>query len=234
MNMLLRKKKSPVRNNKSTLYCEGTLRSKLCCFYFPFLFILLFSCKQNPPLPILGEVDFDAKGDTIYHTIPAFSFPNQNGKIITDKDYAGKIYVSDFFFTTCGTICPKMTNQLLRVQEEFESDKDVLILSFTVNPEVDSIAVLKAYAKAFGANENKWNFCTGSKAKLYKLAQKGFLLIKPEVDVNNPSQFLHSEYFNLVDRKGRIRGVYDGTDSTDVSRLINDIKTLQDEDDSSK
>lgn len=230
--MQQKKKKSSVKINSLFCHCEEARRSKLLLLLL--LSTLLFSCKQNPPLPIFGEVDFDAKGDTVYHTIPAFSFPNQNGKIITEKDYAGKIYVSDFFFTTCGTICPKMTKQLIRVQEEFEDDKDVLILSFTVNPEVDSIAMLKSYAKAFGANENKWNFCTGSKSKLYKLAQKGFLLIKPEVEVNNPSQFLHSEYFNLVDRKGRIRGVYDGTDSTDVSRLIEDIKILKDEDDTSK
>ncbi|MFZ9848265.1 MAG: SCO family protein [Flavobacteriales bacterium] len=192
--------------------------------------LLLFSCTtEKAPLPFIGEIDFDEKGDTVYHTIPAFEMLNQEGKTITNKDFDGKIYVTDFFFTTCGTICPIMSNNLVRVQNEFINDHTIKILSFTVNPETDSVEILNAYAKKYGAINSKWSLCTGPKNKIYKLAQRGFLLIPPDVDVNDSSQFIHDERFNLVDAKGRIRGTYSGTDSLEVQQLIEDIKTLKDE-----
>ncbi len=201
-----------------------------CLKLAAFAVLFAFSCTtKNPPLPFIGEVDFDEKGDTIQHSIPAFSFENQNGKTITNKDYEGKIYVADFFFTSCGSICPMMTSNLSKIQEEFKDDSEIALLSFTVNPKMDSAKVLKAYAQKYKAIDGKWNFCTGEKYKIYRLAQKGFLLISPEVDVNDSSQFIHDERFNLVDPKGRIRGSYIGTDSAEIEKLINDIKILKDE-----
>lgn len=184
---------------------------------------------KKTKLPFIGEIDFDEKGDTLYHTIPSFEMINQDGKALSNKDFEGKIYVADFFFTTCGSICPVMTNNLVKVQNEFMNDKNIKILSFTVNPETDSVQVLRDYAKKYGALSDKWSFCTGSKNKIYKLAQRGFLLVPPDVDVNDSSQFIHDERFNLVDAKGRIRGTYAGTDSIEVAQLIEDIKTLKDE-----
>jgi protein SCO1/2 len=225
--MHLKKKKSFVKSNRTPRHCE-VLRSNLI---LPLLALsILFSCTtKKAPLPFIGEIDFNEKGDTVYHTIPAFEMINQEGKTITNKDFEGKIYVADFFFTTCGSICPVMTNNLVKVQNEFISDNDIKILSFTVNPETDSVQILKAYANKYGANGSKWSFCTGTKNKIYILAQRGFLLVPPDVDVNDSSQFIHDERFNLVDAKGRIRGTYSGTDSLEVQQLIEDIKTLKDE-----
>jgi protein SCO1/2 len=225
--MHLKKKKSFVKSNRTPRHCE-VLRSNLI---LPLLALsILFSCTtKKAPLPFIGEIDFNEKGDTVYHTIPAFEMINQEGKTITNKDFEGKIYVADFFFTTCGSICPVMTNNLVKVQNEFISDNDIKILSFTVNPETDSVQILKAYANKYGANGSKWSFCTGTKNKIYILAQRGFLLVPPDVDVNDSSQFIHDERFNLVDTKGRIRGTYSGTDSLEVQQLIEDIKTLKDE-----
>jgi protein SCO1/2 len=222
--MHLRKKKSFVKSSKLGLRFKA--KSTILAVYA----ILLFSCTtKKAPLPFIGEIDFNEKGDTVYHTIPAFEMINQEGKTITNKNFEGKIYVADFFFTTCGSICPLMTNNLVKVQNEFINDSTVKILSFTVNPETDSVEILNAYAKKYGAINSKWSFCTGAKNKIYKLAQRGFLLVPPDVDVNDSSQFIHDERFNLVDAKGRIRGTYSGTDSLEVQQLIEDIKTLKDE-----
>jgi len=228
--MHLRKKKSFVKSSRIPRHCDPSTDGRSNFLLLSFFFILLFSCTtKKAPLPFIGEIDFDAKGDTVYHTIPAFEMINQEGKTITNKDFEGKIYVADFFFTTCGSICPVMTNNLVKVQNEFMNDKNIKILSFTVNPETDSVQILREYAKKYGALNDKWTFCTGAKNKIYKLAQRGFLLVPPDVDVNDSSQFIHDERFNLVDAKGRIRGTYSGTDSIEVQQLIEDIKTLLDE-----
>ena len=177
--------------------------------------------------PILGEPDFDSiTGDTIYHTIPDFSFINQDNKIINSDSLKGKIYVADFFFTTCPSICPIMTKQLTRVQKEFTNDPNFKIISFTVDPDKDKSEILKAYAEKNGANSAQWSFCTGEKQKIYRLGQKGFLLVEPEYR-NDTIDFLHSDKLVLIDQFSRIRGFYSGTDSTEVNLLISDIKILK-------
>ncbi len=212
-------------------------RDKICVFFFAFF---LFACHSDEKEefkisyenngtypPILGEVDFDSLSeDTVYHTIPAFSFINQDNKICSSDSLKGKIYVADFFFTTCPSICPIMTKQLTRVQKEFANDAAFKIISFTVDPEKDNSEILKAYAHKNGANPNQWTFCTGEKQKIYRLGQKGFLLVEPEYR-NDTIDFLHSDKLVLIDQRSRIRGFYSGTDTTEVNQLINDIKLLK-------
>lgn len=167
------------------------------------------------------------------HTIAPFSFTNQLGETITEKNTAGKIYVTNFFFTTCGSICPKMTKQLQRVQSEFASDDNLLILSHTVNPSTDSVPKMKAYADRFEANHAKWWFLTGSKEELYKMARKSYLVVPdmedPDFKHGDESDFIHTENFVLIDPDKRIRGMYDGTNPDEVTNLIQDIYDLKKE-----
>ncbi len=164
------------------------------------------------------------KVDSIYHTIADFKLIDQEGKIITNDSFKNHIYVADFFFCTCPTICPKMTRQLARVQEEFKYVKWVNIISHTVNPEHDSVAVLKKYAQKYGVMSDKWHLVTGSKQELYDLCMKSyFLAVQDDGGIDN---FDHSEKFVLVDNHRVIRGYYDGTDSADVTRLMDDIVVL--------
>ncbi len=159
------------------------------------------------------------------HKIADFSFVNQNGKTITQKDYQGKIYVADFFFTTCGSICPKMTANLVDVQKAFLSNPKVLLLSHTVFPETDSVLVLKKYAIEKGVDDRKWNLVTGDKKKIYEMARKSYLAVK----LGRPEQLydmVHTENLVLVDSQRRVRGFYDGTDPAAVKKLISDINWL--------
>ena len=159
------------------------------------------------------------------HTIADFSFTNQNGKTITQKDYEGKIYVADFFFTTCGSICPKMTTNLVEVQKAIANNPKVMLLSHTVTPEIDSVPVLKAYALKNGVNDAKWNLVTGDKKDIYTMARKSYLAVK----LGKPDELydmVHTENFVLVDAKRRVRGFYDGTNKDEVKRLIDDINWL--------
>ncbi|MCX6183222.1 MAG: SCO family protein [Bacteroidetes bacterium] len=232
---MLRLKKQ-LNNGKSSKFKVQSL--KLCALLFAFL---LLGCQpqakdENPQIsyentgiypPILGEPDFDSiTGDTIYHTIPDFSFVNQENQIVNSISFHGKIYVADFFFTTCPSICPLMTKQLTRVQKEFEGDTTLKIISFTVDPDKDKSEVLKSYAEKNGANPQQWSFCTGEKQKIYRLGQKGFLLVEPEYR-NDTIDFLHSDKLVLIDQHSRIRGFYSGTDSNEVNQLIKDIKILK-------
>lgn len=188
--------------------------------------------KPKKTLPIYNPADVNPElvDSTVqyiskYHTIADFSFTNQNGKIITQKDYEGKIYVADFFFTTCGSICPKMTTNLSDIQKEFANNPKVKLLSFTVFPETDSVPVLKAYAKKNQVNDAKWNLVTGDKKEIYTLARKSYLAVK----LGKPSELydmVHTENFVLVDTKKRVRGFYDGTNKEDIKRLIEDITFL--------
>ena len=188
--------------------------------------------KPKKTLPIYNPADVNPElvDSTVqyiskYHTIADFSFTNQNGKIITQKDYEGKIYVADFFFTTCGSICPKMTTNLSDVQKAFANNPKVKLLSFTVFPETDSVSVLKAYAKKNQVNDAKWNLVTGDKKEIYTLARKSYLAVK----LGKPSELydmVHTENFILVDTKKRVRGFYDGTNKEDIKRLIEDITFL--------
>lgn len=177
----------------------------------------------NPKL-----VDESLQGVTKLHRIGAFSLTNQEGKTVTEKDYQDKIYVTDFFFVTCPTICPKMTKQMERVYSEFKSNNDVLFLSHTVMPENDSVPVLKEYAIKHSIDASKWNLVTGNKKQIYDLARKTYFAAITEGD-GGVDDFIHTENFVLIDKEKRIRGFYDGTSENDVDRLINDINTLLNE-----
>ncbi|HIA36932.1 MAG TPA: SCO family protein [Flavobacteriales bacterium] len=166
--------------------------------------------------------------DTIYHTIPAFSFTDQNGTTVTEETIKEKIVVVEYFFSKCMGICPKMRTQLIRVQGHTEKMDDIILLSFTVDPENDTIEALNEYAQNAGAIKNRWHFLTGEKKALYGLARKGFFLGAQEGDKSlGEEAFLHSDKFVLIDKEKRIRGYYTGTDIDDVDRLIDDIKLLK-------
>ena len=198
---------------------------------FPALFyIFLTTGKHNfISLPYYGPKDVAAGStDTIYHTIPPFSFTNQDGQTVTDKTFDGKIYVVDFFFATCQSICPKMATNMHVVQEAFKDYDSIMMLSHTVNPEFDTAEVLKKYSNEVHANTKKWQFITGNKKNLYDIAYKGYLLnaVEDTTQTDIQAQFLHDEHFILVDREKHIRGIYDGTSLVDVNKLIDDIKLL--------
>jgi protein SCO1/2 len=188
--------------------------------------------KPKKSLPIYNPADVNPEmvDSTVqyiqkYHTIADFSFINQNGKTITQKDYEGKIYVADFFFTTCGSICPIMTRNMVDVQKAFLKNPKVMILSHTVMPDVDSVPVLKKYALEKGVVDTKWNLVTGDKKDIYSMARKSYLAVK----LGKPSELydmVHTENFVLVDAKRRVRGFYDGTKKEEIQRLIDDINWL--------
>jgi protein SCO1/2 len=192
------------------------------------LYVILSSGKTLfTPLKYIGEKELAPNGkDTIYHSIPSFKFANQDGDTITEKNYEGKIYVADYFFTTCKSICPKMATELLRVQEKFAYTNGLVkILSHTVNPENDSIPVLKAYSQMVHADTKMWNFVTGDKKQLYDIAREGYLVNAMKGD-GGADDFIHSELFVLVDKEKHIRGIYDGTNIKEVNNLLEDIKLL--------
>lgn len=163
------------------------------------------------------------------HHIADFSLTNQNGKTVTQADYNNKIYVADFFFTTCGTICPVMTSNMKKVQNAILLDDDVMLLSHTVTPEIDTVAQLKRYAVEKGVLSHKWNLVTGSKKEIYNLARKSYLVAKYDPTKDDAYGMVHTENFVLVDKKKRIRGLYDGTDDEDIDRLLKDIAILKEE-----
>lgn len=163
-----------------------------------------------------------------YHKISDFSLTNQNGETITQEDYKDKIYVADFFFTTCQTICPIMTDHMVRIQNEILDDDEVMLLSHTVTPEIDTVAQLKRYAIKKGVNDKKWNLVTGDKKQIYDLARKSYLAVKDN-PFEGPYDMIHTENFMLIDKKRQIRGFYDGTKEEDIERLLNDIEILKEE-----
>lgn len=181
--------------------------------------------------PVL--VDDALKGVKKGHKIAPFSFVNQLGDTITEKDFEGKIYITDFFFTTCGSICPKMTKNLMGVQERFKKVPDVMILSHTVWPEVDSVEQLKRYADQYGIDSQKWHLVTGDKEELYKMARQSYLVV-PDIDDesmqhegDDETDFIHTENMVLIDPEGRIRGYYDGVNKNEMKiDLIKDILDL--------
>lgn len=201
---------------------------------FSVIIVFLFyqALKPKKSLPIFNPADVNPElvDSTVqyiqkYHTISNFSFTNQNGKVVTQKDYEGKIYVADFFFTTCGSICPIMTTNMVDVQKAFAKNPKVMLLSHTVFPETDSVPVLKAYAVKQSVNDEKWNLVTGDKKAIYSMARKSYLAVK----LGKPSELydmVHTENFVLVDTKRRVRGFYDGTKKEEIQRLIEDIKWL--------
>ena len=161
-----------------------------------------------------------------FHKIAPFSLTNQNGLTVTEKDYMNKIYVADFFFTTCPSICPKMTANMGLIQENIKTDNQVLLLSFSVTPEIDSVQQLKSYAIEKGVIDSKWNLLTGNKKEIYELARKSYLAVKTDGD-GGEHDMIHTENFILVDPEKRIRGFYDGTDINAMDELLSDIKVLQ-------
>ncbi len=190
--------------------------------------ISIISCDNSSrKLPIMGERDF-VNGDSVYHTIPDFSFVNQDSSMITNKTYESKIYVADFFFTTCPTICPVMKKQMLRVYEKYKENPKVGILSHTIDPRHDSVKVLKEYASQLGISGKMWNFVTGEKAKIYEIGEKSYYVTAGE-DSTAAGGIIHSGAFILVDTKRRVRGIYDGTKETDVTKLIKDMEVLLNE-----
>lgn len=174
----------------------------------------------NPEL-----VDSTVQYISKYHTIADFKFTNQNGKTITQKDYQDKIYVADFFFTTCGSICPKMTTNLVEIQKEFLNNPKVMLLSHSVLPDIDDVAALKKYAMLNSVNDSKWNLVTGDKKDIYALARKSYLAVK-QGKPNELYDMVHTENFVLVDSKRRVRGFYDGTKKEAIQKLITDINWL--------
>ena len=161
-----------------------------------------------------------------YHKIKDFSMKNQNGETITQEFYNDKIYVADFFFTTCPTICPIMTENMGYIQEKIKNNSDILLLSFSVTPEIDSVEQLKKYALEKNVIDSKWNLVTGNKKDIYNLARTSYLVAKTNGD-GGKYDMIHTENFVLVDKEKRIRGFYDGTNSKEMDQLLNDIKILK-------
>ncbi len=203
-------------------------------FLFSIITLSFFysALKPSKSLPIYNPADVNPElvDSTVqyiskYHKIADFSFTNQNGKTITQKDYEGKIYVADFFFTTCQSICPKMTTNLVDVQKAFLDNPKVKLLSFSVMPDIDNVSVLKEYAKINGVNDSKWNLVTGDKKAIYTMARKSYLAVK-QGKPEERYDMVHTENFVLVDSKKRVRGFYDGTKKEEIQKLIEDIKWL--------
>ena len=196
--------------------------------------LLLFYEALTPKkvLPIFqpNDVNYELVDSSIqhvkrFHKIKSFEFLNQNGEIISEKDYDGFVYVADFFFTTCPSICPIMTNNMVNIQNYIKDKNKVKLLSFSVTPEIDSVPVLKEYSIKKGVDDKYWNLLTGDKSKIYSLARKSFLVVKENGD-SNSHDMIHTENFVLVDREKRIRGFYDGTDDKDMQILKKDIEIL--------
>ena len=206
-----------------------------CKLIFLMLFIFI-SCDEvsKKQLPIHNPTHFNPKlvdksirNVSDNHTIKDFNLINQNGIKVSSKDYENKIYVVDFFFTSCPSICPVMTNNMLLIQEEFIKNNDIMLLSISVTPEIDNVQVLKKYAIKKGVIDSKWNITTGSKKHIYELARKSFFAVLDKGD-GGLQDFIHTPNFILVDTKKQIRGIYDGTVEKEISRLIQDINILVD------
>lgn len=206
-------------------------------FFLSGIIIYLFynALKPEEKLPVYqpAMVNYELVDSTIqhqkkYHTIADFSLTNQNGETITQKDYENKIYIADFFFTTCPTICPIMTDNMAVIQKEILNDDSVKLLSHSVTPEIDSVPQLKKYAIKKGVNDKKWNLVTGDKKLIYMLARKSYLAVKTDGD-GGQYDMIHTENFILVDKKKRIRGFYDGTKDEEIERLLDDLQILKSE-----
>lgn len=190
---------------------------------------ILMSCESESKLPYIGERDYEYKDgeivDTIFHEIPEFSYINQHGKTVSKKDVYGKVFVADFFFSTCPSICPKMTTQMKRLQSITQDIEELRFLSFTINPNYDTPEVLLDYANQYGVSLDNWDFLTGEEEATHYLGVKGFL-VHARADEDEPGGFAHSPSLVLVDRAGKIRGVYDGTSTEEVDQLNLDLRKL--------
>jgi protein SCO1/2 len=211
-----------------------SLRNIFAYSYILIVVCVMASCikKKEEKLPIFGERELAGK-DTVYHKIGDFKFVDQDSAEITPRTFDGKIYVADFFFTSCRTICPIMKTQMLRVYDSIENDPEVLLLSHTIDPEYDTVGRLHDFAARLGVKSSKWHFVTGNKDSIYNIAQKSYFATALE-DKTEPDGFIHSGAFLLIDKDKRIRGKYDGTKEEDVNRLLADIKKLENENKPSK
>jgi protein SCO1/2 len=207
----------------------------IALFLVSAVIIYLFYNALQPQklLPIYqpSMVNFELVDSTMqhikkYHTIADFELTNQNGEKVTQNDYEGKIYIADFFFTTCPTICPIMTKNMAAIQAKIIGDDEVLLLSHSVTPEIDSVPQLKKYALKEGVLDNKWNLVTGDKKQIYELARRSYLAVKTDGD-GGPFDMIHTENFILVDKDRRIRGFYDGTDPEEIEKLMGDLEILK-------
>nr|WP_299389489.1 SCO family protein [Allomuricauda sp.] len=220
-------------------------RNKIPQALFPLLAVMVLNChskndgqKQSRVtfLPFYDNPSFTPKwispeNDSIrgLHRIPAFSLINQLGDTITEKTFENKIYVTDFFFTSCPGICPKMTQNMTLVQQEFKTDEEILLLSHSVTPEHDSVPVLQHYAETKGMIPNKWHLVTGKRKDIYNLGRFAYFVEEDLGFEKDEDEFLHTENFVLVDKNRHIRGIYNGLNKTAVQQLIADIKTLKNE-----
>ncbi|MGB0886839.1 MAG: SCO family protein [Vicingaceae bacterium] len=191
-----------------------------------FFYLMLYTGEHNyTKLPYIGTsnaVKNESGGfDTLHHKIPYFEFTNQDGKKVTRDDLLGSVYVADFFFATCPTICPKMTTNMGYVQKKFEDRKNLRFISITVNPEHDTVEVLKEYSEMVHADNRNWDFLTGKKEEIYDIAFNGFF-VNADKDEIAPGGFLHSQYFILVDKNAHIRGVFDGTIHKEIKEKLTD------------
>jgi protein SCO1/2 len=190
--------------------------------------VIIVGCKKKePPLPIFGQREVVGT-DTVYHTIAKFQFVDQDSALITNETFKDQIYVADFFFTTCRTICPIMKTQMLRAYEATEQMPDVKFLSHSIDPEYDTVALLHDFAGRLGVSSERWHFVTGVKDSIYKIAQTSYFATAME-DKSEPDGFIHNGAFLLIDKERRIRGKYDGTKDMDVNRLLVDITRLRKE-----
>ncbi|MGW8122751.1 SCO family protein [Roseivirga echinicomitans] len=201
-----------------------------------FVFVLGFSAcepQQKSKLPIMGRteyVEINGTVDTVYHTIPDYSFVDQDSVEVTPKTFENKIYVADFFFGTCPTICPTMKQQMLRVYDRFGSNPAFGIISHTIDPDHDTVAYLKEYSERIGIMDNEvWHFVTGKKEEIYELGTAAGYMVPVGQDETAAGGFIHSGAFILVDKERRIRGFYDGTVASKVDILMNDIDKLLEE-----
>lgn len=198
-----------------------------------FCFVLLISaCNEPAPLPILGNrttttktVNGQTVVDTIYQTIPPFSLLNQDSVLVNNTTVSGKIYVADFFFTSCPTICPVMKKEMIRVYEKFKGNPEVMILSHTIDPDYDTLPVLKDYANRLGSDGKQWMFLWGDRNIVFNLAEQGYFA-SAAVDSTEPGGLVHSGGFILVDKQQRVRGIYDGTNTEEVNKLMLDMEVL--------
>ncbi len=216
------------KKSKSTLIFIGF-------FALIFLPILFFMVKPKSKLPVYNPVDVNPRlvDDAVRHInkdhkVADFILTNQNGKTISQDDFEGKIYIADFFFTRCQTICPVMALNMADLQEYYKNDREIKLLSHSVTPIIDSVTVLKAYADKMGAVDGKWEITTGDKKHIYNLARKSYFAVLDEGD-GGAQDFIHTEQFILIDKKKQIRGFYDGTDKNEIQHIISDIEILKKE-----
>ena len=212
-----------------------------------FLFVITIGCKkeikkENTQVIETSRVDYlpyyndesftprwltpGTKEEQAFHKIPDFELINQSGETVTQKTFDGKIYITDFFFTTCPGICPKMTGNMAKIQEEFINDPEVLLLSHSVMPTTDSVSVLKAYANNNGVIDNKWHLVTGDKNEIYGLGRDQYFVENDLGETKSIDDFLHTENFLLIDKNKHIRGIYNGLNRASIAQLITDVKTL--------